>query len=271
MAQQLVSFKLDAFSAGGIMPSGDYVLKNHEIVLWDYDGKLPVKTLAMRCTASLVGSEDETVQHYSIGDPSAFGPSADGKGVVALGGRSQLSNSSNFFIWLENFINAGFPEGKYDNDISVFNGSVVHIDHIPAPNRGAMKSNLVAATEGQQRERTIPVVTAVLSLPGESKKPAAKTAAKAAPAKAAASVAAEPASDDSILVTHLGQVLNGEASMSRTQVRVAVFKSMTAAKIDTKLRDAALRAFNDDTELETALMGVGNGFAIDGANIVAVA
>ena len=130
-----------------------------------------------------------------------------------------------------------------------------------------MKSNLVAATEGQQRERTIPVVTAVLSLPGESKKPAAKTAAKAAPAKAAASVAAEPASDDSILVTHLGQVLNGEASMSRTQVRVAVFKSMTAAKIDTKLRDAALRAFNDDTELETALMGVGNGFAIDGANI----
>lgn len=280
-----ISIKLESFSAGGVMPEGDYLLQKHEIVLWDYDGKMKANTLALRVTTvpfSMGSGKAEdvepVVQHYSVGDPSAFGPDDEGTGIVALGSRTALGKGSNFFIYLENLVNSGFPEDKYDNDVSVFDGMVAHIAHIPAPERNLPKSNLVTtANPQQQRERTIPVVTAIHKLPWEksvkksaAQAPAAKAPAGKAPAKAAVQEE-ESAGPEMLLAEHLTTVLDGQGTMSRTQARVQVFKAMNAAGVDASERDAALKLFNDEEAIGNVLAGVGEGYTLEGTTITAVA
>lgn len=277
----LVSFKLDSFSAGGVLPEGDYVAKSHEIVLWDYDGKSQVTTLALRVIfQDLKNGKPEgqdQIQHYSIGDPQFFGPSEDGKSIVAVGNRTALGKGSNFFIYMENLINAGFPEDQYENDVSAFDDMWVHITHIPAPERNLPKSNLVQTqTTAPDRPKTIPVVANIIKLPWDkapakgTAKPAAKAAAPAKPAPKAAPAASNGAGElTDVLSEHLMAVLgeaNGEP-LSRTKARVNCFKAMNEAGVEVPTRDAALKLFNDDETLTNILASIG--FGLDGSNIVA--
>lgn len=281
-----VSFKLGNFAAGGGLVDGEYLLQKHTIENWDYGGKgsqtiaLHVRAVPGKATGKNFAphSSEGQDQYYSIGDPTAFGPDPTGTKVVAIGTRAQLSNSSNFFIFLENLVNAGFPEDKFDNDVSVFDGMVVRITNIPAPKR-SIASNVVAqGDQSQQRERTIPVVSAVIKLPWESGNVATKAAAPAkaaaqaaAPAQtqaapAAAAPAAGGGTPEENLGVFLATVLNGAASLQRTQARVQVFKAMSGS-LTVPDRDAALKIFNDDNALSAVLAGIGDGYYVEGTEI----
>lgn len=279
----LVSFKLGAFTSGAGLNEGDYQLTDHSIVLWDYDGKMATNVLALRVTAQpgrVQGKnftpEGEPIhQHYSIGDAGAFGPDDTGKKIVAIGTRASLGKGSNFYIYMENLINAGFPEDRFDNDVSVFDNMVVHITPIPAPKRNLPQSNLVAGNpEQQQRDRTIPVVSLIHRMPWEAAggapaKAAGKTPAKT-PAKAAAPAPAEVESSGDLtedLGVRIGGILNGAATMARTVLRVNLFKTLNADKVDQTTRDAMMKVFSNDDELGAVLAGVGEGYYIEGTDV----
>lgn len=283
-----ISFKLGSFTGGAGLAEGDYQLVDHTITLWDYEGKMANQVLALRVTAqpgrvqgkNFTPEGDQSIQHYTIGDATAFGPDETGKGIVATGTRTSLGKGSNFFIFLENLINAGFPEDRFDNDVSAFDGMVVHITPIPAPKRNLPQSNLVVGDPNQQqRDRTIPVVSLIHRYPWETgaaaptkappvKGKAAPTKAAAAPtpaAEAEASVETGDLAED--LAARLGTILNGKAAMQRTLLRVNLFKGLNTDKVDAGMRDAMMKVFNSDDDLGAVLAGVGEGYYIDGAEI----
>lgn len=277
-AIERVSFKLEDFTAGGVVPEGDYLLKSHEVVFWDYDGKLPTGTLALRVTMqSLVGGKpegDDVIQHYSIGNPEHFSPSEDGNSIVAISDRTTLGKGSNFFIWLENLTNAGFPEDKFDNEFQIFNGLAAHIVHIPEPKRSLPKGGVTGAGE-TTRERTIPVVSKILKYPWDAatKKKGGAKAAK--PAAATATAATEedateeegaPAEAGDLLLEHLAPILEDGKPVAKTRARVQVFKRMNDAKVDVGARDEALKIFNSDDALGVVLESFG--YTVEGGKLV---
>lgn len=273
-----VSFGLGDFVAGGILPEGDYDFSNSRFENWDYDGKAAKPTLAFASTLTPAEGGDPIDQRWSVGNPEHFQPTEDGKGVVPVGTKTGLSKSSNFFLFMENLVNAGFPEDKLGNDASVFDGLRAHVVQIPQPKRNMPTSNLVQGEQHQERERTLPVVTAIIKLPWE-KLPAAgaKTAAKpaaapagkgAAAAKPAATPAPAPEATVEIseaMLTAMSGVLDGQQSIERTQFRIKTFQALTKA-VGAKQAQAEAKIFNNDEQLSAALAGVG--YAIADKNIV---
>lgn len=287
MSENLVSFKLDNFAASGLVPDGTYKIVSNKFVLWDYNGKIAGNVCALKVEYQPVTISGSTVkeggsivdQHYSVGDASAFGPSQSGTGLVAVGNRAQLSGSCNFKIFLDHFVNSGFAESEFENDVSVFDGYVVSIQNIPEPTRANLqKSNLVQGAQPQQEKqnRTIPVVSDILLSPDQVGKVGAKVAAPAkkagpvavAPAKktaAPAPAAAEPTGDDptELLMEKLGTLLNG-GPMERVQLRMSLFKSLNG--VDVTVRNATVALFNNETVLSDVLTM--SGYKIEGTQVV---
>jgi hypothetical protein len=285
-AQQRVSFRLDNFSQGGVLPEGDYLIKDASFVLFTYtskDGVAGATTTALRLLLQeLQNGEpvgDEIEQHYSVGSPEFFVPSEDGLGLVAAGSKTTLAKGSNFFIFMENVINAGFPEDKFDNDASIFNGTKGHIVHIPAPERKNLKQSSVLSGQVQDNKRkfdpTIPVFKTIIQLPWETSKkaPAKPAATKTTPKPAAAATKApEPEASETDYTQLAGFILdvvtgNG-GTFDRTQCRLQVHRKYNAAKIEAATRDAELSVFSDDAKLKEVLAMIN--CVVEGRNIVSV-
>lgn len=296
-AANVVSFKLDTFTGGFGLETGDYLLKTHRIELFEYGGaSTGTTTLALRVTAQLaqingtkftVTGGDLPVE-YSIGDPTKFGPDETGTKIVALAGATSLGKGSNFHIYLENIIGSGFDENAYDNDVSVFDDTLVHIDNIPAPERNLPQSSVNPAQQSAPRQnRTIPIVSWIYKLPGEklvtnprsgvtaakgaNGQPAPPTAKVTRPAAVAAAAEPEPEGGaEDLLRDILTGVIGTQKSLERTQTRIATFKAAQKAGLDVETREAVMGVFNDDATLGNVLGTIGNGYVIDGTSIIAV-
>lgn len=271
----MVSFKLDQFTAGGALPDGPYRFTESQIVEWDYDGKLQGSTLAFRSDMiPLDGKGVEAggaiVQHWSIGDPAKFGPSGDGMGIVARGASSSLGKGSNFFLFLQNLIgNAGFPEDKYNNDVSVFDGLEAQLVNIPQPKRaGLPKSNLVTREGQEERERTIPVVKEIIKLPWEKRGKAGYM--RSAPTQGKKGEVSEDLFDIELTLSGaIGDILdNNKKGIDRTQARVQLFRALKAdASLTPNDRDQVVAMFSDDDKLEETLEPLGFTLAGGGKKI----
>jgi len=191
------------------------------------DGSGPVESTAIR----IIYVDDdgaEYTQHYSVADPSRFEPSADGKTLEAVGEAVALSKSSNGFILLNALVNAGFPENKLGDDISVLDGLRTHNIAVPEPKRSGLKTR---EREGG-RERVLSVPSRVLQLPWEGE--GAKGGKKAAPAKKSAAKAApaEDIGEDTILddaVEIALNLLSEKDSVTRQQVATAAIRAKKPA------------------------------------------
>jgi len=178
-----VSIRPSEFVEGGAVPVDRNLLwKECRFNLFDYtkkDGTVVATTVAAKIKfVDDDGAEYE--QQYSAGDPNRFAPSADGKTLEALTESVNLSRSSNYYILMNALINAGFPENKLGEDISVLDGLYTHNIGLPEPKR----SGLVRVTAEGARERVISVPDSIIKLPWENKgKGVAKAKVTAAPAE----------------------------------------------------------------------------------------
>jgi hypothetical protein len=123
-------------------------------------------------------------QYYSAGDPEKIVVSPDGKRVDMPNAPDAkgLVQSTNAIAVVTSIINAGFPEDRITDDVSVFDGLVCRVNQIAQPKRPGLKD---------QKDRTYLMVTKILRLPWESApvpvaKGAPSTTAKGAPTKKAA-------------------------------------------------------------------------------------
>lgn len=155
-AQQGVSLNPDTFSEGGGAP----VQKNLRIQearyeYFDYEGKAN-RTFAARL--NLVDDAGQTyVQRYSVGDPTRWTHSPDGKQAIPMVQGAAITKTSNFGILLAALVNAGFPKEQLGADISVLDNLYAYWDGVPEPEgRSSMR------TPEQQRARIILVPMQIL-------------------------------------------------------------------------------------------------------------
>jgi len=254
-----VSIRPSEFVEGGAVPVDrnllweecrfairQYMQKDGTPVLDKQTGE-PVETVA----AVIKYKDDEgseTTQFYSAGDPNRFQPSKDGKTLEALTESANLSKSSNYYILMNALINAGFPENKLGEDISVLDGLYTHNIGLPEPKR----SGLVREAAEGARERVISVPDSIIKLPWENKgKGAAKGKAVATPAE---EDAGDAEADALAMVT---EMLADADKVTRQQVASKAIRS--------KNQPVAKLVFSP----KFAEVLTGAGFLLDGEEITA--
>ena len=244
-----VSIRPSQFVEGGAVPVDRNLLwKECRFQLYDYKNK--AGDVVATTIAAVINFKDddgaEYEQAYSAGDPNRFQPSADGKTLEALTESTNLSKSSNYYILMNALINAGFPENRLGDDISVLDGLYTHNIGIPEPKR----SGLVREQVEGARERVISVPDSIIKLPWENKgKATAKPAAKSAPAE---EDAGDAETDALAMVT---EMLADADKVTRQQVATKAIRS--------KNQSVAKLVFSP----KFAEVLTGAGFSLDGEDI----
>jgi len=250
----MVSIRPSEFVEGGAVPVDRNLLwKECRFALFDYTKK--TGEVVARTTAARVTYQDdegnEYVQHYSASDPERFIPSQDGKTLVPVGSAQALSKSSNFYVLMNALINAGFPENKLGEDISVLDGLYTYNIGIPEPKR----SGLVREERAEgARERVLSVPSQILKLPWESNKGKAGRATPKGSAPAGDDGAEDAEADALALVT---EMLADAESVTRQQVATRAIRG----------KKGAVAKFVFSAEFAQALAGAG--FVLDGESITA--
>lgn len=177
----------DAVSGGIIFDDVDLLVKRVRFRLWDYNGQIatPVLGLAVLYEDENDGTESEQV--YSAGDTKFFVPSDDGSEAVPVGSQQGLQDSTNAMAWMVSLVNAGFPEDKITDKVTVFEGTRAHVKQQPQPKRKGLA--------GAKENKNILLVSKINSYPWDKvtapakKAPAVGTVAPAMAGKTQAPVA----------------------------------------------------------------------------------
>lgn len=172
----------------GLLDDVDVTFAEVRIANWDYNGKVPVPVPALKVDMAQDDGSIHT-QYYSVGKGTDWQPSEDGKQLIAVGKATGITNSSNCALLINSLVDAGFPENRIPEDVSLLEGLRAHMTRIPAPKRGGVVK--APRADGRVFEDTVLIVGTIITLPWDVKK--AATAAKGKPAVAAAGVAAKPA------------------------------------------------------------------------------
>jgi len=182
-----MSFKPSSFSVGGgLLDDVDVTIREANVVTWDYNGSIPVGQPAIRLLLAVKEGED-VEQYWTLGKAEDWMPSDDGKKIIGISGKTQMSASSNAAILLISLVKAGFPENRInDEDIGCFTGTEGHVARIPAPKRPGLGPKAPRA-DGRVFEDTILTFSTITKLPWE------KGGAKATTKGKATAKAAEPA------------------------------------------------------------------------------
>lgn len=200
---------LNAYSSGGGIPEGDYILKNFEVKMYTFtkqDGSSAGQPrLGVMITMAPIGGGDDREQFYSMGSNAdkSWVPNDTGKGInpVAGGPGTPPNMSTNWAFFVKSLFDAGLPQGILGDDLSVLEGTWVHMFNAPEPEeRKGFQAKTGEAAE-QRKANTIPAVSEIKEdgkpwegTGGVPDAPApAKTAPKAAPTAAATKATPKPA------------------------------------------------------------------------------
>lgn len=167
---------------GGLVQSVSGAVLTFECVLYDYNGAIPVPVPSIHVHGEFEGEDGEAgtfEEYYSAGDASKLRPKKDGTGFQALIEGAGMTKSCKAMQLIASIVSAnGGDKSLITANIKDLDGLNVDMERKPDIDRPGL-----GATNKAGRTRTIFLVTAVNSLPGEAKpKSKSKGAAKAAPA-----------------------------------------------------------------------------------------
>ncbi len=250
---------------GGAVPvDQNLTVKSARFNLFDYQGKAPQTTAA--CLVLVNDEGQEFSQQYSVADPARFIPSEDGKTLVAVGEAQDLNKSSNFFILMNAFVNAAFPENRLGEDISVLDGYYGFWIGMPEPKRTGLNRPLAEGSVA--REKVISVPSKTLRLPWEKKPagkaPATKSTVPAAVVKAQAAQVAPSGDVDAtaLALDFVGKTIT-EGSMTRQALAGRVFKDLAKDPNKNIVAGAIFKLTPEDY--------ITGGFTLDGDNVTKIA
>jgi hypothetical protein len=250
----------NAVGGAGMVPDGDYTIKDITAHMFDYGGKAD----AVPAIAVVYATDDGTTyeQNYSAGKGSSLVEPADGKRFEVIG------KNSNAWAWIGSMLKGGFPTASVDDDVTVFKGCRVTVENVAQQKRPGLKDQ----TEG----KTIPLVTKVVALPaakGAVKAPVRPTSAapaKATPAQAAPATATAPTNGEvSELDIMAIEVIQGivatapENTITRLKLGTAVMLGLAKAKNPNM---AAIKRLATDPAWLTSHAELG-GWSTDGETI----
>lgn len=226
---------------GGLLSDIDVTIKEASFVMWDYAGKKPIPVPAARfLMADGEGVDHE--QYWSAGS-GKFAPSPDGSRLVPLVGDAAINSGSNFALLIQSIVNAGFPENRLEDDITIFQGMKAHMERVAAPRRNIQKA---PRADGKVYEDTVLIVTKIIKLPWEA---AGKGGSKAKPTGKAAPAEPEEGGEDEmsgLAMTTVMGLLTEKGRMTKQQLLGAVFQAL---KEDPN-RNAIVQVINQDEFLK---------------------
>ena len=180
--KQIVGFRTDEMVQAGLADNFDGTITLARYCEWNYKGKSKA-TFAVHLEITPQGGGEAIDAYYSAGDPNNWQPSNDGvdalesgeEGIYPckIGTQDGLPNSSNFHFFMSTLEKLGY-DGR-DPSIASLEGLTGHFQRVPQPTRPGISSTTTTQS-GEQREKTILVVTNIISKGGGK---AAKGAAKA--------------------------------------------------------------------------------------------
>ena len=188
----------DAVVSGGFLDDEDVIIKTVRAAMFDYAGTRVNDPSPAICVEYDRGDGETNEQYYTVGKSKDTAPSNDGKTFNNLRSdpRSGLPEKSNGMIWLQAIINAGFPADKIGDDLSVFDGTEVHVNQIPALERKGLAGT---------KDKTILIVTKINALANEKSKSKSKSTVKSTASKGK-SKAATPATTPTATDTDVDEV-----------------------------------------------------------------
>lgn len=168
---------LDMYVAGGGIPDGDYIAKDHSVMMYQAKNAAganqgPPRLGVMITFLPLADPKEENArtQFYSMGGKAdqSFAPNPEnGKGLVVIPGAAgqTLNHSTNWALYLKSLYDSGLPKGVFSNDLTPLDGIWVHVQSVPEPEerKGFAQSQTgeAAGMPQENRNRTIAIVTEI--------------------------------------------------------------------------------------------------------------
>jgi len=206
----------DAISGGLALNNVTVEILSSRFVMWDYQGKMPSESPALKWVVRDVETGIENEQWWSAGSAeSGLIPAEEGRGLQITGNQKGMVKDCKAMMLLASLRKSGFPAEDLASDVSVFDGMVVHIIQEADKERKGLKD--------LKENRTVPVVDKIVSRPGEG----GKGKGKGSKSKASTTTAAEPDEDMMALtISTIMNVLSEKGSMPRIDLGNAVFQAL---------------------------------------------
>jgi len=164
---------LGMYSGGSFIPNGDYVVF-HNVILHqpqDKQGnkKGPERLGVMVDFYPMANpiEENKLQQFYSMGTKAheSYQPNPDtGKGIVAIPGTSGgLNDKTNWFLYIHSLVQSSFPPSLGTNDLTVIDGTWVHISNEDEPaDRSSFQSATAEVSQEPRKPNKVAIVTEIL-------------------------------------------------------------------------------------------------------------
>lgn len=231
MAAKATSLSPETFvEGGGLVDDVDLTIQEAKFIMWDYNGKIPQATPAL-CLSMLAEEDEKIEQYYSMGSSKDWMPSDNGKQLLSVGQATAIRKTSNGGIFLTSLVDAGFPVEKLGDDITVLEGLQAHMIRVPAPKRGGLKQ------DERKYEQTILVVSEIITMPGDKKKPTgapkgaktSKTTVASSTGGNAAKIKSESGGGDDVAekaTTQILSLLEASGSIAKKDIPGKLFQTM---------------------------------------------
>lgn len=242
--QKAVSLRPGDAQEGGFLDDVDVTIKSLRAVHWDYKGKAD-PCAAIEATF-LTDEGKERIEYYRVGKPDKLVPNAENTKFLPVSGTGGIMKKSKGWYFVTSLINAGFPEDKVTDDLSVFNNTRVHVNITALPEK-------MTDDAGKDKENKAILVTKVVTLPWEQKSGSKKPAPAASTAKptAAAAPASAPQSASDIVTKAIAECAKAASdaggSLPRIKLSQQVFRQLAQ---DTD-RNAVVKLVGDPAWLQT--------------------
>lgn len=244
----------DFIEGGGLIDDVDVIFAENLFEMFDYGGKADTPAPCLKIALEVADVDDPVEQYYSMGSANDWIPSEDGTQLVAVGKATNIRATSNGGIFLKSLLDAGFPAEDLGDDITVLDGLQAHMIQVPAPKRtGLKKTKDQEAREERFGPPMILVVSEIIALPGEKKKPkGATTKGKTktpAKGKGTTKTKKDAPADDALndkSVAAVMELLADKGSMAKKDLPGKIFQSMK----DDPDRNAIVKTVFDDEFLE---------------------
>lgn len=171
MAQQQQGISLAQSSQGGIIDDIDVNIIDAAFCEYDYQGAIDHNILALGI--QLKDESGKTYdQYYSAGELTYFVPSDDGGMAVPVADKQLLTDTCNAWKFLASLMESGLPDTVLAaGNVKALVGMRVHVKQQAQPKR----SGLIRGGKNADREPTVLLVSAILSMPGQDAQPVKKS------------------------------------------------------------------------------------------------
>lgn len=235
------------------------------------DGSAPKKFVNVDVTYE--GGGQKTTEHYMLGNGDEWAPNSTKTGAIPTKPGTKVWNKSDVFKWVKSLVDAGFPKALVGSDLSVFVGTDVDVSRITQEG-----STYKDKKTGQDRQRTVMLITKIHGLPKKAQAAAGKTAAApkkdaaasapAATAPAATATASDTEIDESVLTEILLDAVKAGPT-TKDKLLQPIFIQATRRKLSPAQRKAMQERSQDDAFLAT--LAEGGLITFDGTNLASAA